>query len=488
MRRFLLLSLTLLALGMLPKLHAQQPPSSIRELHTVQSGENLFRIALLYDLFAIDVARANGMAENATVAINQQLIIPYLYGKPDAPYNHAVQAGETIYSVATAYGLSISELLAQNGLSEGAALAVGDELVIVPGATTQSAKTAVDAGGDSASQAVDPSSLIIGGADFEYVHVVEAGDTVSELGSLFNLSVMALARTNNLRDPGVISVGQKLLIPGIEPPRLAYPLPDVVTDFALEPLVLQAGRTTRVKFLTGEAVEVSGTFLDMDLRIISAEAGTRHTILFGVPMETPKGVYPLRLALRGDEGRYAIEAQLQVIGGAYGYQSITLHDTSLLSPEIEAAERNWLTQTVAGFRPEKRWKGALQLPSQATINAWYGAWRSYNGSAYDRYHNGVDFAAPTGAPVLAAADGVVVAAEYLQIRGNTMVIDHGWGLFTVYAHLSEMAHKPGDRALGGQVLGGIGNTGRSTGPHLHWEVWLHGVDVDPMQWVNEVFP
>ena len=90
--------------------------------------------------------------------------------------------------------------------------------------------------------------------------------------------------------------------------------------------------------------------------------------------------------------------------------------------------------------------------------------------------------------MLAAADGVVVAAQHLQIRGNTVVIDHGWGLYTAYAHLSEMAHAPGDRVLGGQVIGGIGNTGRSTGPHLHWEVWLHGVNVDPMQWVNEVFP
>ena len=489
MRCFRLFLPLLFAFAIAPLL-AQSSTTSIREIHTVEAGENLFRVGLVYDLFAADVARANGLAENASLAIGQELIIPYLYGTPDAPFNHLVHIGETIDSIATAYALMPAALLSLNGMTEESALIVGSELVIVPGAAaeTQSAKTAEEEPAASSETTVDPASLIIGGENFEYAHVVRPGDTVSEIGMRFDLTVSALAQANNLRDAGIISVGQKLVIPGVEPPRFVKPLPDIVTAFTLDPLILEAGRSARITFVTSEAVEVSGTFLDRDLRIVSADAGAKHTILLGIPMSTAKALYPLRLNLRGEAGDKTIEAQLQVIAGAYGYQNITFHDTRLLSPEIEAEERAWLEAAVAAFTPDKRWNGVLSLPTGAAVNAWFGAWRSFNGSAYDRYHHGVDFAAPTGAPVSAAADGTVVAAQALQIRGNTVVIDHGWGLYTAYAHLSDMAHAPGDSVLGGQLIGGIGNTGRSTGPHLHWEVWLHGVNVDPMQWVNETFP
>ena len=76
----------------------------------------------------------------------------------------------------------------------------------------------------------------------------------------------------------------------------------------------------------------------------------------------------------------------------------------------------------------------------------------------------------------------------LNIRGNATLIDHGWGLFTLYAHQQGTLVSPGEIVAGGQVIGTVGSTGRSTGPHLHWEVWLNGVNVDPMQWVQEIFP
>ena len=297
------------------------------------------------------MASANGLAADANLAIGQTLIIPYLYGTPDAPYNHSVQENETINSIATAYALSAAELQSLNELSEDAALAVGSELVIVPGAATQtqSAKTAEDAAAQPAAESVDSPSLIIGGEDFEYAHVVRPGDTVSAIGMRFDLTVSALAQANNLRDAGIISVGQRLVIPGVEAPRFVKPLPEIVTDFRLDPLILEAGRSARIKFATSRAVEISGSFLDRDLRIISDEAGTSHTILVGIPMATAKDMYRLQLRLRGEAEVDTIEAQLQVIAGAYGYQSITFHDTRLLAPEIEAAERDWLLEAGGGF-------------------------------------------------------------------------------------------------------------------------------------------
>ena len=100
----------------------------------------------------------------------------------------------------------------------------------------------------------------------------------------------------------------------------------------------------------------------------------------------------------------------------------------------------------------------------------------------------MDFAGAPGTSILAAADGQVVMVERLLIRGNTTLIDHGWGLFTLYAHQDDTLVETGARVKTGQMIGTVGSTGRSTGPHLHWETWLNGVNVDPMQWVREVFP
>ena len=88
---------------------------------------------------------------------------------------------------------------------------------------------------------------------------------------------------------------------------------------------------------------------------------------------------------------------------------------------------------------------------------------------------------------MAAASGYVVYADKLDVRGNATIIDHGWGIYTVYCHQTTQYVKVGDFVNTGQVIGTVGSTGRVTGPHLHWEVWVNGVQVDPMQWVQESF-
>ena len=108
---------------------------------------------------------------------------------------------------------------------------------------------------------------------------------------------------------------------------------------------------------------------------------------------------------------------------------------------------------------------------------------------FDRYHTGADLGgAPIGTPIYAPADGVVVDTGLLDARGYITIIDHGWGVYTGYWHQSAIFVRPGDTVTAGQQIGTIGNTGRSTAPHLHWEMRVHGVVVDPMQWVREEMP
>jgi len=82
----------------------------------------------------------------------------------------------------------------------------------------------------------------------------------------------------------------------------------------------------------------------------------------------------------------------------------------------------------------------------------------------------------------------VVFAGPLTVRGNATIIDHGWGVYSAYMHQSEILVEQGDRVEAGELIGRVGATGRVEGPHLHWEVWAGGVQVDPLDWLSEVFP
>lgn len=137
--------------------------------------------------------------------------------------------------------------------------------------------------------------------------------------------------------------------------------------------------------------------------------------------------------------------------------------------------------------PEKFWSGPFLRPSQGEVSTVYGVQRYYNGEfARDYYHRGVDYAAATGAPVVAPAAGRVAlvgrVAEGFELHGNTIGIDHGQGVLSIMIHLSQIDVKEGDMVRAGQRIGAVGSTGISTGPHLHWGLYVNGQSVDPVPW------
>lgn len=481
---------------------AQESSDTQFTVHVVQRGENLFRIALKYNRFAEEIAEANGITDNDSIAVGQRLIIPLPAGAPQERITHVVSTGETLANIATEYDTTISALMALNSLSSADLIYVGQELTIADGEPVASAeKPGSSQTSTSTIGEATPVSTVLPGAGIRhsfsrtgnpsevYIHIVQSGETLSEIGLRYNQTIDALAHANNLADPGLLSVGQRLVVPGIRLPQLTRELPESVLAFTIDPLVFSAGRSGRVELLTTEPVTISGEFLGREMRVITREDGKRHNILIGIPMFTELNVYPMTLELQDDFGQSTqIGANVQVIAGGYGRQTIRISDSELLAPAVEEEETALLALFTYQFTPERSWINSLSLPAAAPINAVFGTLRSYNGSPFDRYHGGVDFAGAPGTSIMAAADGTVVMAERLHIRGNTTMIDHGWGLFTLYAHQDETLVQLGEFVATGQVIGTVGSTGRSTGPHLHWEVWLNGVNINPMQWVQEVFP
>ena len=481
---------------------AQESSDAAFTVHVVQRGENLFRIALQYNRFAEDIAAANGITDSDSIAVGQRLIIPLPADAPQERITHIVLAGDTLASIAAAHGKTISDLLALNSLASADLIYVGQELIIVAG---DSAAGVLSAGDSQPSKPTAAAPTVVpairaapglshsfsryGDLSQIFIHKVQSGETLSEIGLRYNQTIDALAQANNLADPGLLRVGQRLVVPGILLPQLTQVLPETVQAFTIDPLVLAGGRSGRIEVLTSEPVIISGHFLGRELRVIAREDGKRHNILIGIPMFTDLNVYPITLELRDDLGdAKPVGANVQIITGGYGRQTIRISDSELLAPAAEEEETALLARLTEPFTPERYWVNSLSLPAAAPINAVFGTLRSYNGSPFDRYHGGVDFAGAPGTSILAAAAGEVVMVDRLHIRGNTTLIDHGWGLFTLYAHQDETLVQLGDVVESGQLIGTVGSTGRSTGPHLHWEVWLNGVNVDPMQWVQEVFP
>ena len=137
--------------------------------------------------------------------------------------------------------------------------------------------------------------------------------------------------------------------------------------------------------------------------------------------------------------------------------------------------------------PEKFWDGKLLRPNSGEITTIYGVRRYYNGVfAQDYYHRGVDYAGAYGSPVVAPAAGRVSLvgreSQGFKIHGNVVGIDHGQGVASILMHLARIDVKEGDVVKAGQVIGALGSTGASTGPHLHWGLYVHGQSVDPVPW------
>lgn len=170
------------------------------------------------------------------------------------------------------------------------------------------------------------------------------------------------------------------------------------------------------------------------------------------------------------------------------YQELTLTgEAAQIDQQARDEERARLRQLWTQITPEPLWDAAFQTPVAdfLQVSANYGARRSYNGGPYLTYHEGVDFSAYGGTPVLAPAAGTVVLAEPLYVRGGAVIIDHGLGIFSGYYHLSAVHATAGQQVRPGDLLGEVGTTGLSTGNHLHWDLLVNGIWVDAAAWQEQ---
>ncbi len=420
--------------------------------HVVAAGETLFSIARRYGTTVDAIAHANGIPDPRQIYVGQHLVIPSALGPVDAWTTHVVLPGETLQGIARQYGLDWRTVAQANYLINPSVLTVGQTLQIPAG------------------KGKPPTGAL---------HAVQAGETLLGIALRYGVSFWDLLKANWVDRPPLSLPGQWLIVPGLRPTWMPSPF----LQIDLNPVPARQGSTLVIVVHTEKPVHLQGTLFGRTISF--AEEDGVYYAFVGVHAFTEPGLYELVLTAANDGGETAVTVGVKVEEGRYGYERIDLPPSraNLLSAEVIAAERARLQSLRTLFTSRRYWNGPFRLPVEAAISSVFGTRRSYNGGPYNSYHEGVDFNIGAGAAVYAPADGVVVLAEPLAVRGNAVIIDHGWGILTGYWHLSRIEVVEGQEVRAGDIIGRVGNTGLSTGAHLHWDFWVGGINVNGLHWI-----
>ncbi|MBN1121428.1 MAG: peptidoglycan DD-metalloendopeptidase family protein [Anaerolineae bacterium] len=431
-------------------------------IHVVQAGETLESIAERYGSTVYALKSANSMSGYDDIAVGQHLVVPLgQYERFHAPDETiVVNFGETLTEIAAATSASLDELARINHIVNPALIFSGQELRLPDDAL------------NSPQQIIAPERSSI---------------WRSAIAS--ELSIQAILSQNQEYNPVMLPRHSLIRLPVDEPTHQVEAAN--ILSVSLSPLPLERGRTAALHIEIDQAANIQVTFMGIDIPAAS-ESANHYTALIPTDRFVAPGHYPLTVIVTtGDGISDTITRDVLVTEGNYSYEVINVTDevySVLTDQEAVDAELAYLDEAMTGYTPEKHWDGIFRLPAPGAFTSGFGTVRSYNGGSYDSYHSGADLAAPSGTPVYAPAAGVVVDAIILPVRGQVVIIDHGWGVYTGYWHQSNMLVEPGEFVTAGQRIGTVGSTGLSTAAHLHWEMRVNGVRVDPMQWVRYEFP
>jgi len=307
--------------------------------------------------------------------------------------------------------------------------------------------------------------------------------------------VVASRRLPTVR-AGAITLVSGEPVTGPEPPAgYRVVVPGVGQDgFAPEVTIskLSAFQGGAVMITAAHATSGTATVFGRQYQLAAGPEGIAGVVGFGVV--DPPGDTVLGVSVVDDLGQALnFSYDFTVLATDWTFEEIDLPPPPPPDPNAPPPppplpdEQPRLNAIYMGVTP-RRWKPNWVIPvalgGDVFISSYFGEQRSYNGGPRGGHHSGTDIGAPAGTPIHATNDGVVVMAELVLNRGNCTVLDHGSGIFSCYGHQSQFNVKVGDVVAQNDVIGLVGSTGLSTGPHLHWEMAAGGVVVDGLRWLD----
>ena len=377
-----------------------------------------------------------------------------------APETYIVQAGDTLYAIATRYHIAVATLKQMNGMGASDIIVVGQKLA-VPASESTPALSSTNASS----------------------YIVQNGDTLNRIALRYGVEMRDLEGINDLPNPNLLTVGSAIVIPKSD----TLVKPGLVVN---SPTARQGG-TLLLQITRSDASAMNATVNGRNFPLTRA-AGYFYGLV-GVSRCAKLGNFSIALSETKQSGETANESMpITVAATAFPLDAINLPPSkaAILSDAAMVQRENAQVAALAAkYTSMRLWNGAFRQPINTYITEYFGTRRSYNGGAVNPCgHEGMDFGAPSGTPFYSDARGRVVFAGPTQVRGNLVMVDHGLGVFSGFYHQSAIAVQVGQMVEAGDLIGKVGSTGLSTGPHLHWSMWVNGEYVDPLEWTRKVFP
>ena len=434
--------------------------------YLVQEGDTLWEIAQRFGVPLEELAQENDISDPAQLSAGDELVIPGIDGANGVLVTTEVHLGENIRSLSRRYQVPMESIIRLNHITSPAELYNGFNLVILQENLDDAPKDRL---------------------------ALAEGQSLIELAIAKGVNPWTFVNANGLSGTWSIVPGDVLMVSDQDSLDGPGSLPGEIVALEITPDPLTQGKTTLLSLRANEELIVDGSLIEEKLKFFNNGDG-EYVALQGVHALTEPGLYPLTMVGELETGvPFGFSQMVFITPGEYVFESLVVPPETIDPANTKPEDEIWYALPELA-NPERLWDGVFQspvAPSPCGFTATFGNRRSYNGSPYNYFHTGLDFCYNYNNEVneiFAPADGVVVFAGELVVRGNAVMIDHGWGIYTGYMHQEEILVEVGDQVETGQVIGIVGDTGRVNGPHLHLEVWAGNVQVDPMDWLEGAYP
>ncbi len=449
--------------------HPAQAQDAVGPIYIVQPGDSLSVIAWRFNVSMNELMAANDITNPNQLAAGQQLIIPGLEGVSGVLRTEIVNFGDTYRSLIRRTQAPPGLFKKLNRLVSPSQFYVGASMIVPENAHRPSLRRIS----------------------------LRPGESMLEAAVRSNTNIWTLAGINDLQGSWSALPGDTLFAPGEAEGAGVSGLPSAFLSVEIRGLPIKQGGTGVIKVAAQAGVSLGGILVDRPLKFFPNGEG-KQIALQGVHALLEPGVYPLRLDASLPNGSVqSFEQPILIVSGFYPEDPILYVDPVTIDPASTEPESEQIAAITSPATPEKLWNGIFVSPAIAYAQSTYftsrfGNRRTYiglgSGLQIQGFHTGLDFGGGEGLAISAPAAGRVVFAGPLTVRGYATVIDHGWGVYSGFWHQSAIHVREGEMVEQGQVIGLVGATGRVTGAHLHWELWVNGVQVDPLDWLIQAYP
>lgn len=443
-------------------------------VYIVQEGDTLWTIAVKFGVDLNALQQINNISSDQ-ISVGDRLIIPGFEDVEGVIITRSVPIGENTRSLSRQHQIAEEDLQKLNRLTSPAEVFAGSFLILPE-------------------QEVENSSL--------EKALLPKGQSLFELSIIKNVNPWEFVDNNQVNSQWEAISGEAYVygVPSTQSstPINAGALPEEIVGMDLQPFSPGQGTTSLLTVNAPQGITFDGSFMGKPLNIFYYKENT-YTAIQGVHAMSEPTLYPIELTGTRDDGSTFGFSQMFLVSPVnYPYDRPLTVDPATIDPTVTGPEDAEWHQLASNVTPKKYWEGAFSIPSPleqeycvVSGDCWssrFGNRRSYNGSPYNSFHTGLDIVGKNGTDIYAPAAGMVIFTGPMTVRGNATMIDHGWGVFSAYMHQDDIYVQVGDMVEKGQLIGLVGATGRVEGPHLHWEIWAGGVQVDPLEWLTQEYP